>query len=99
MEGNTPAAEIRRTAPAQGQIGAAAILERTARHLARSALIQRHALIAPGSPRSWAAQEPSVRCGRVPCAKTVPEPISLLLLGLALSEKQIPQLTENAEKP
>jgi len=36
---------------------------------------------------------------RVPCAKTVPESDVLMPLGLALSEKQIPQITENTEKP
>jgi hypothetical protein len=35
---------------------------------------------------------------RVPCAKSVPESDVLMLLGLALSEKQIPQITENTEK-
>jgi hypothetical protein len=34
-----------------------------------------------------------------PCAKTVPESIFLPSWGLALSEKQIPQITENTEKP
>ena len=36
---------------------------------------------------------------RVPCAKTVPESEVFMPLGLALSEKQIPQITENTEKP
>jgi len=36
---------------------------------------------------------------RVPCAKTVPESDVFMPLGLALSEKQIPQITENTEKP
>lgn len=35
----------------------------------------------------------------VPCAKTVPESDVFMPLGLALSEKQIPQITENTEKP
>jgi hypothetical protein len=35
---------------------------------------------------------------RVPCAKTVPESEVFMPLGLALSEKQIPQITENTEK-
>ena len=35
---------------------------------------------------------------RVPCAKTVPESDVFMPLGLALSEKQIPQITENTEK-
>jgi hypothetical protein len=34
----------------------------------------------------------------VPCAKSVPESDVFMLLGLALSEKQIPQITENTEK-
>jgi hypothetical protein len=34
----------------------------------------------------------------VPCAKTVPESDVFMPLGLALSEKQIPQITENTEK-
>ena len=36
---------------------------------------------------------------RVPCAKSVAESNVFMLLGLALSEKQIPQITENTEKP
>lgn len=36
---------------------------------------------------------------RVPCAKSVPESELFILLGLALSEKQIPQIVENTEKP
>ena len=36
---------------------------------------------------------------RVPCAKTVPESEAFMPLGLVLSEKQIPQITENTEKP
>ena len=36
---------------------------------------------------------------RVPCAKTVPESGAFMPLGLALSEKQIPQITEDTEKP
>ena len=32
------------------------------------------------------------------CAKTVPESDVFMPLGLALSEKQIPQITENTEK-
>jgi hypothetical protein len=36
---------------------------------------------------------------RVPCAKTVAESDVFMPLGLALSEKQIPQITENTEKP
>jgi hypothetical protein len=35
---------------------------------------------------------------RVPCAKSVPESDVFMPLGLALSEKQIPQITENTEK-
>jgi len=35
----------------------------------------------------------------VPCAKTVPESDLVMPLGLALSEKQTPQITENTEKP
>ena len=35
---------------------------------------------------------------RVPCAKSVPESHLFMPLGLALSEKQIPQITENTEK-
>ena len=35
----------------------------------------------------------------VPCAKTVPESDVFMLLGLALSEKKVPQITENTEKP
>ena len=35
---------------------------------------------------------------RVPCAKTVTESDEFTPLGLALSEKQIPQITENTEK-
>jgi hypothetical protein len=34
----------------------------------------------------------------VPCAKSVPESDVFMPLGLALSEKQIPQITENTEK-
>jgi hypothetical protein len=33
------------------------------------------------------------------CARTVPKPYSFLLLGLALSEKQTPQVVEKIEKP
>jgi len=36
---------------------------------------------------------------RVPCAKTVPESDVFSRLELALSEKQIPQIIENTEKP
>ena len=36
---------------------------------------------------------------RVPCARTVPERSVLTALRLALSEKQIPQIIENTEKP
>ena len=39
------------------------------------------------------------KSARVPCAKSVPESNVFMLLGLALSEKQIPQITENTEKP
>ena len=35
---------------------------------------------------------------RVPCAKSVPESDLFMPLGLASSEKQIPQITENTEK-
>ena len=35
----------------------------------------------------------------VPCAKTVPGSDVFMLLGLALSEKKVPQITENTEKP
>ena len=35
---------------------------------------------------------------RAPCAKSVPESDLFVPLGLALSEKQIPQITENTEK-
>ena len=35
---------------------------------------------------------------RVPCAETVPESDVFMPLGLALSEEQIPQITENTEK-
>jgi hypothetical protein len=35
---------------------------------------------------------------RVPCAKSVPESDLFMPLGLALSEKQIPQIAENTEK-
>ncbi len=46
--------------------------------------------------------DPWLRAGskgrRVPCAKTVPESEVFMPLGLALSEKQIPQITENTEK-
>jgi len=34
----------------------------------------------------------------VPCAKSVPESDLFMPLGLALSEKQIPQIAENTEK-
>ena len=44
----------------------------------------------------WMQDRP--RPGRVPCAKTVPESDVFKPLGLALSEKQIPQITENTEK-
>jgi hypothetical protein len=36
---------------------------------------------------------------RVHCAKSLPESDVFMLLGLALSEKQIPQITENTEQP
>jgi hypothetical protein len=42
---------------------------------------------------------PCYKSRRVPCAKTVPESDVFMPLGLALSEKQIPQITENTEKP
>jgi hypothetical protein len=45
------------------------------------------------------ALEAAVRSRRVPCAKSVPESDVLMPLGLALSEKQIPQIIENTEKP
>jgi hypothetical protein len=35
---------------------------------------------------------------RAACAKSVPESDVFMPLGLALSEKQIPQITENTEK-
>jgi hypothetical protein len=35
----------------------------------------------------------------ISCARTVPKPYSFASLGLALSEKQIPKITENTEKP
>ena len=35
----------------------------------------------------------------VACAKTVPESEVFMPLGLVVSEKQIPQITENTEKP
>ena len=35
---------------------------------------------------------------RVPCVKSVPESDLFMLLELALSEKQIAQITENTEK-
>jgi hypothetical protein len=35
---------------------------------------------------------------RIPCAKSVPESDLFMLLGLALSEKQTPQITEDTEK-
>ncbi|MFZ0818798.1 MAG: hypothetical protein WAM91_01920, partial [Candidatus Acidiferrales bacterium] len=44
------------------------------------------------------ALEASARSRRVPCAKTVPESELFMPLGLAVSEKQIPQITENTEK-
>ena len=44
------------------------------------------------------ASEALARSRRVPCAKTVPESEVFMPLGLALSEKRIPQLTENTEK-
>jgi hypothetical protein len=44
------------------------------------------------------ALEASARSRRVPCAKSVPESDVFMPLGLALSEKQIPQITENTEK-
>jgi len=44
------------------------------------------------------ALEASALSRRVPCAKTVPESDVFVPLGLALSEKQIPQITENTEK-
>jgi hypothetical protein len=39
------------------------------------------------------------KSGRVPCARTVPKPSEFALLGLALSEKQIPQVVGKIEKP
>lgn len=36
--------------------------------------------------------------GQETCAKTVPESDLVTALGLALSEKQIPQIVENIEK-
>jgi hypothetical protein len=42
--------------------------------------------------------EVSARRRRVPCARRVPESNLFEQLGLALSEKQIPQITENTEK-
>jgi hypothetical protein len=45
------------------------------------------------------ALEASALGRRVPCAKTVPESEVFMPLGLALSEKQIPQITENTDKP
>ena len=44
------------------------------------------------------ALEASPQSRRVPCAKSVPESDPFMPLGLALSEKQIPQITENTEK-
>jgi len=41
---------------------------------------------------------PCYKSRRVPCAKSVPESDVFMPLGLALSEKQIPQITENTEK-
>jgi len=38
------------------------------------------------------------RAGESPCAKSVPESDLFMPLGLALSEKQIPQIAENTEK-
>jgi hypothetical protein len=34
----------------------------------------------------------------IPCAKSLPESHLFMPLGLALSEKQIPQIAENTEK-
>jgi hypothetical protein len=45
------------------------------------------------------ALEASAWSRRAPCAKTVPESDVLMPLRLGLSEKQIPQITENTEKP
>jgi hypothetical protein len=39
-----------------------------------------------------------LRSRRFRCARTVPESDVFMPLGLALSEKQIPQTTENTEK-
>jgi hypothetical protein len=44
------------------------------------------------------ASQASAQRRRVPCAKSVPESDFLMPLGLALSEKQTPQITENTEK-
>ena len=38
------------------------------------------------------------RAGAASCAKSVPVSDVFMPLGLALSEKQIPQITENTEK-
>jgi hypothetical protein len=42
--------------------------------------------------------EASARSRRVPCSKTVPESDVFVPIGLALSEKQIPEIAENIEK-